>query len=466
MLLKFLPIILLPLAFTATADSSLSKVITALEPSQSQVAIIVEDNSTGKVIISKNADRFFIPASTQKLLTAVAATSILGSNYQFKTSITSAKRITNGVIDGDVYINFSGDPSLTRQNIKKLVAELASLGVKRISGNVYLAGKKHNKPHAVGWVWDDLGVCYAAPVSSFIIDKNCIKAKLIKAKNNQLSVKYARYLPISINSNAQINKNSAFCDLDLAHQVNNHYQLSGCYNGYLPLNLRIAIDDPIQYAIATLSKYFKHQHIQVSGQFVESQKEAKSQRILVVHHSQNLSVLINEMLLDSDNLIADSLLKQIGQRYFGQQGSFENGAKAMTEILAQYDINLTDAQIVDGSGLSRYNLLTATQLMQILRLIDNNPKFKGLVADLPVAGLSGTLKYRSYFNKVPLKQNVYAKTGTMQGVANLAGYVTNKEGHKYRFVIIENGLTPNNKKAQIAPFAAITLQAIIEQTSK
>ncbi|MGL5358565.1 MAG: D-alanyl-D-alanine carboxypeptidase/D-alanyl-D-alanine endopeptidase, partial [Shewanella sp.] len=167
------------------------------------------------------------------------------------------------------------------------------------------------------------------------------------------------------------------------------------------------------------------------------------------------------------NLIADSVFKQVGKHYYAAQGtvshgSFTHGSAAMKRILTQLGIDLSSAQIVDGSGLSRYNLLSAKQIADVLRLIHRDPRFSGLIASLPQAGISGTLQYRRGYTTAPLKELIFAKTGSMQGVANLAGFIRLPEQPDIVFVVLENGISPERKKLRKPAFNADFLSELVK----
>jgi D-alanyl-D-alanine carboxypeptidase/D-alanyl-D-alanine-endopeptidase (penicillin-binding protein 4) len=184
-------------------------------------------------------------------------------------------------------------------------------------------------------------------------------------------------------------------------------------------------------------------------------------KLIASHSSAPLPELLETMLLKSDNLIADSLFKQLGKSYFKTQGSFTNGAAAMQRILTNLGIDLSNANIVDGSGLSRYNLLNAKQLAAVLALIHQDSRFSPLITSLPQAGISGTLRYRMGYNKPPLKQQIFAKTGSMQGVSNLAGFIRLPQHNDTLFVILENGMSPELKNQHKPSFNAEFLKQLI-----
>jgi serine-type D-Ala-D-Ala carboxypeptidase/endopeptidase (penicillin-binding protein 4) len=455
---------------TITQEGELDKLLQVIQAPQTQTAIELWDLRQDKLLLAKDNDKLFLPASTLKLLTAVAAQYQLGNDFSFQTGLYArnvllADTSSTGKQPGDLYLKFSGDPTLTGKDLRALLKPIAAAGVREINGNIYLVGHGRQASQAPGWVWDDLGICYAAPVSSYTIDKNCIDAELRPSTaGNKGTLHLSATLPVSITTDAIFDKGGklAFCELTLIRKGKNHFHLGGCYPGKQPLKLAIAIDDPQQFAVDQVNKYLQSLGIRINGK-IEIKDSMPDNLILIAsHQSQALERLMETMLLDSDNLIADSLLKQVGQSYYQTQGNFSNGTAAMRQIFKQLKVDLSDAQLADGSGLSRYNLLSANQLSRVLKLIYLDPRFTGLQRFLPIAGLSGTLRYKPHFTQPPLKSLISAKTGSMQGVANLAGFINLGGERDYLFVVLENGLSPHLKQQQVAPFTALLLQGIID----
>ncbi|QFU22877.1 D-alanyl-D-alanine carboxypeptidase/D-alanyl-D-alanine-endopeptidase [Shewanella eurypsychrophilus] len=462
-------ILFVSLSSVAIGDEYFSNLLSIIKPPHSHTAIIVTNLVTGEVIFEQNPETLLLPASTMKLLTAVAATSALGNDFKFSTQVFSHFPIRNGVIPGDVYIQFSGDPTLTTLDLRALFKQLSLQGLSQIKGNVYLIGQENEQLQAPGWVWDDLGICYAAPVSSFVINRNCIHGQLKpKLASNKSQLTLASYLPVVIDNTAIFDKTgkSDFCELDLKRFAKNQFSLSGCYAGTQAIKLAIAITDPALFTKDSVTQILKTSLIKLDGQVQITHQQPVYTSLIASHQSHSLPELIKVMLLKSDNLIADSLVKQLGQITFNLPGNFTNGSLALKRILTHEGIELTHAKIVDGSGLSRYNLLSASQLSQVLSLIYTDERFSRLFASLPVAGVSGTLKYKHAFNKPPLREHILAKTGSMQGVDNLAGFISRDDDDDLLFVILENGQSAVEKKNQLAPFSALFLQSLMDHPSK
>lgn len=453
------------------SQTLLAKQIADIAPRHSQVALLASDLSTNTLLYSQQADTLFIPASTQKVLTAVTAMASLGSDFRYVTELWSDAPIRQGHIAGSVYLRFSGDPTLTQDDLKALFAHLQKQGIKSVEGHLYLIGDKQEQLQAPGWVWDDLGICFAAPVSSYIINQNCVYGQFSPSSTKHASeVKLrASSFGVKVSSDAIFSPQAGhdFCQLDLVRLGQNQYHLRGCYPGSEAIPLAIAISDPEKFAMDTLTATLKGE-ISLSGKVKIGNAIPTKAKLIASHSSAPLPELLKTMLLKSDNLIADSLFKRVGQSYYKTQGSFTNGAAAMRHILTELGVDLTNANIVDGSGLSRYNLLSAKQLADVLALIYQDARFRSLIDSLPEAGVSGTLQYRLGYTKPPLKHRVFAKTGSMQGVANLAGFMRLAQQRDILFVVLENGISPETKKqrkpAFSADFLTLLLNAIETQT--
>ncbi|MDV5390190.1 D-alanyl-D-alanine carboxypeptidase/D-alanyl-D-alanine-endopeptidase [Shewanella xiamenensis] len=452
--------------WATTADiqhAILSQQINDIAPRHSQIALLALDMANSKQLYSQQADTLFIPASTQKVLTAVTALANLGADFRYVTELWSDAPIRQGHIAGSVYLRFSGDPTLTQDDLKALFAHLQKQGINSIDGHLYLIGDKQEQLQAPGWVWDDLGICFAAPVSSYIINQNCVYGQFVPSSNKHSSEVKLRVssFGVKVSSDAIFSPKAShdFCQLDLVRLGQNQYHLRGCYPGSEAIPLAIAITDPEKFAMDTLTATLKGE-MSLSGKVKIGNAIPSKAKLIASHSSAPLPELLKTMLLKSDNLIADSLFKLVGQHYYKTQGNFTNGAAAMRHILSDLGVDLTHANIVDGSGLSRYNLLSARQLANVLTLIYQDARFHSLIDSLPEAGVSGTLKYRLGYTQPPLKNRVFAKTGSMQGVANLAGFIRIPQ-RDILFVVLENGISPETKKQRTPAFSADFLTRLI-----
>ncbi|UPR57621.1 serine-type D-Ala-D-Ala carboxypeptidase [Vibrio sp. ED004] len=398
-------------------------------PDGSSTSLILESLSGSSNKMNTNSDGFYPPASTLKLVTALAAKLELGNDFHYTTSITRSNK--------DVVISFSGDPTLQREDLKSLLAQYAKSQSRTINGNLYLDNSAYTGyQRAVGWPWDILGVCYSAPSSAMTLDSNCAQASIYTKDNGATRVYIPAHYPIDVTTTAatvtRSGQKATQCDLELITTPDNAYKLSGCLvERKKPLPLKFAIQNPELYTYQVVSSLLKELKIQVKGDVILGKKETADRTTLVAsHHSEKLPELLDTMLKKSDNLIADNLTKTLGATFYVQPGSFNNGTEAIKQILlTKANIDLSKAQLVDGSGLSRNNRMRSQTMAQVLRYIWENDQQLNLIDAMPTSGIDGTLKYRQSMRKAPIQGNIIAKSGSLYGSYNMAGFGLDKSGN-------------------------------------
>jgi D-alanyl-D-alanine carboxypeptidase/D-alanyl-D-alanine-endopeptidase (penicillin-binding protein 4) len=357
-------------------------------------------------IIAKNAYHTFIPASNVKIFTAVAALLSLGKNYTFDTQVLKSDR-------GDIYFKFSGDPSLTEQDLRSLIA---TMGIRHIQGHVYIDDSAYNgQMRGPGWAKKDAAYCYAAPVSSVIINHNCVKViekkNVVEAKSCHKRLK-----------NKSRNARSHYCAKTARTYV-----------------VTRVVNDPSHYAAQLLGQILKQADISYQGD-IQLKAVPSSHTIMAIHHSVPLYELLAKMLKSSDNLFADSIFKKLGEVNSHQAGNWENGAKAMRKILTtDAKLNLNTMELVDGSGMSLSNQVTPAHVTELLKFAYLHlPNASEFIQALPTSGVDGTLAKR--MRQPEIQGKVHAKTGTMKHITALSGYVETKHQDILIFSILINGI--------------------------
>lgn len=407
------------------------------------IGVVIQSMKSGRVIYRHNDTRAFVPASILKIMTAEAALLYLGTNYRFPTQFYSdSSDIRNGVLYGNIYLVHSGDPTLTFYNLSELMTSLKARGIQRVSGNVYIDTTAYdNEQYGPGWVWDDTRYCYAAPISASIVNRNCLSFSIAPAKSvGHLAnvLQSPRYYYSGIH-NSVVTKpsNSRACSLQVGANGDSTISITGCMSkGRYAQGVSTVISNVTEYNKSLVRSLFKRSGIAVTGT-VSHGAAPPHLKVLASHHSKPLHQIVNEMLKKSDNIIAGSLFKKVGEAYTQKQGSWESGSYAVSNILSRYaSMSTSQLKALDGSGLSRNNLLTPTQMLQVLNFAYHNEATNyEFISGLPVAGVDGTLKNR--LRNVAWK--VRAKTGTMKGVNSLAGYAITQDKEALAFVIIVNG---------------------------
>lgn len=390
-------------------------------PFGSELALTIYDTQSKKNLIEINSNKLLPPASTQKLVTALAARLYLGEDFQFRTQVWQENQ--------DLMFKFGGDPTLMRKDIKRLIQRIKQKNPSRTFRHVWLdEGIFTGYDNAVGLPWDILGICYSAPATALTIEKNCVQASIYtNTKTGSTQVFVPKHQPIRLSTDAitvtKTEQAKRLCDLELTYNKSNQYHLSGCLvERNKPLPLKLAIQDTRLYFKHILLDEFNKAGLSMTGEFKSGSLSEKA-HLLAEHKSIKRDILLEKMLKESDNLISDNLLKYIGHLYYQGAGSFNNGAEAVKKIiLEKTGIDLSHSVLADGAGLSRNNRLTVNQLMSLLKWLHQHDK-PFLHTLLPTSGIDGTLKYRRGLQTPLLKGKIQAKTGSLFGTHNLAGIV-------------------------------------------
>ncbi|QGP52785.1 D-alanyl-D-alanine carboxypeptidase DacB precursor [Piscirickettsia salmonis] len=392
-----------------------------------QVGLIAEDLTNGELLYSQNATQSFLPASVIKLVTAIAALAYLPEDYQFKTRIGLVGKQVGQLFSGQAYIKFAGDPSFKSDYLTRFVEKLYAQGVRRFNGNIIVDRHDFTAPDAApGWLVDNMHICYAAPINALILDENCRRTEIF-TEDHKVIIKPE--FPLSFSNQVKISDDMSLpCRLEIGIKPGNHVVFYGCMQPQQSYRLALAVRDPLDYLAQRLQQVFKQQGITWQGKVREG-SSAKQGNAFIYFHSQPLGLMIEEMLATSNNIIAEALLKKLGQLYYHQPGSFTDGIAAIKAILTdQLHLDTENWLLYDGSGLSRYNQVTPEQFNQLLIALYKKPMlYKKVYAALPRLGVNGRLVYYS----VPrhLKGKIRGKTGSMQGVSNLVSIVKLSSGH-------------------------------------
>lgn len=411
------------------------------EQEKTDIAVYVKSMRYADTLYTRNISQPLTPASTIKIFTAEAALLFLGAEYRFSTQLlTDAKSYKDGVLQGNLYVVLSGDPTLTYNGLLELAATLKSLNIEAIAGNVYIDNSAYDQSfYGPGWEWKDKNYCYAAPISASIINHNCLPFRIESARATGQTATIIKskdyFYPAIKNTVVTKAKRLNTCGVRLS-SANAIISIDGCMRKGHETGVSYVVTDIPEYNRALFKSLLSGLAIRVYGTVTFG--SAPDNLLLIGQHaSKPLHSIITDMLKKSDNVIAGALFKKIGQLYTNHPGSWENGSKAVSNILSHYaGINITGMRVLDGSGLSPDNLVTPLQMMQLLDFAyHHSPTSNAFITALPIAGVDGTLKHRMG----NIMRKVRAKTGTISGVRTLAGFVVTQDQEPLAFVIMING---------------------------
>lgn len=371
----------------------------------------------------------FQPASNQKLWTTAVSLDRLGADYHWKTHV--------GTDGKGLWIKGGGDPSFDYQRALQVAEKLKSAGLDRLTEPVVLDLSFFEKrPWGTGWMWDDLAQGFCAPVQSLIMERNRIR---FYADPDE-SVPRLRWTPdlptIHFTSDLKWTGNKESDLVIERKERGNQFHIRG----------ELSRDDPEdEAAVYSGSDYFTELLLKAC---VESSVEVPCKPEILegtwnsglpqawTFLSLPLSQILPWVNQDSDNLVAEVLLKTLGMELYGE-GSEEKGKKAVIQTLQNWDLS-GPANYADGSGLSGYNLATPSSFVELLKKMTRHPDKEIWWASLAEYGSSGTLKDGS--EVFPPGFHISAKTGTIAGVKTLSGYVMENGEPLIAFSVLINGL--------------------------
>lgn len=427
---------------SARIQNEVDRLINQMNPNVNLGAVVV-DLTSGETLYRRNAGRLYIPASNMKLFSEAAALMVLGPDYHFKNQLSmGAGKIQQGVLQGNVYLQLSGDPSFSREDLKKLLSSLKELEIHTIQGNVYIdSSVAEVNPYPPGWLASDLAYSYGAPNAPVMLDANRLTVIVnpgTHAGDPALVEVDDGGGNITLNNQATTKAKAQDCGVGFSLDKENHLTIRGCVGvGQWAVQQRMAIKNPLMYAQAMIQSQLAKEHIQLNGQ-VQLGKTPSNSLLIATQYSKPLSQLMADTLKPSDNLYADSLYLHAAATLNGSPVNWQSAQPIVKNFLqSQTGIDFTNAIITDGSGLSRYSLVTPEQTISLLKfLYQRFPLSYEYIAALPISGRDGTLQKRF---RIPSQQGfVRAKTGTMVGINSLSGYLYTANGHTLAFALYVN----------------------------
>jgi len=401
----------------------------------------------GKPIYQRNDQTPLLPASLVKLVTTAAALHYLGPDYRFKTTLLHSGAREGVFIKGDLILRGGGDPSLQAKDLWAFADWLKKAGVQEIQGD--LIGEISFFDHydrAPAWEEVRSQRAYDAKLSALSINFNTVEVHLLSGAEIGLPV------------HAWLEPHPAHYQLDV-HALTRKFGTSANYwakrqqteqgvtirlEGKLPEKaleqvIRLNIPDPALFALASFRQYLTQQGIVVYGQNrITALPPAEKPVTLYQHQSMPLSVILKELNTFSNNFMAEQIVKTIAAQATAKPGSHGDGLALIQAYLGELGVSTQGLQLVDGSGLSRQNSMSAQTLTDLLLAI--LPKFDmapDFLASLRIMGTEGSPRSRR-FSDEPLGAQIRAKTGTLYKVSNLAGLVPSEKGQLFAYAVLLN----------------------------
>ncbi|MDA0910624.1 MAG: D-alanyl-D-alanine carboxypeptidase/D-alanyl-D-alanine-endopeptidase, partial [Proteobacteria bacterium] len=315
------------------------------------VAVKVINAKDGKTSLAFNSQKNIMPASNTKLLSAAATLLSLGQNYQYKTKLYYGRKDQKGV--DNLYIDLSGDPSLTSEALAVLLQSLPQHHIKSITGDVYLINQQfQGRNYPINQSQSDSVFGFGAQSSAYTLNENQVVLKLQSHENyfkvDKLGGETIDYDNKLLAADDNMLKT---CQFNASMTAQNKLILAGC----LPkgdFTFKFAITNPHKMFEKVLQQQLKKLDVGFKGSIKEINGKPANLQLISLHNSPDLSALLKHMLVLSDNLYAQSLLRALGYKTY-QVGSLVSGKNAMLEILhKKLALDTDNIQLEDGAGMS------------------------------------------------------------------------------------------------------------------
>lgn len=406
-----------------------------------RVGIKIVSMKTEETLYERDSKILFHPASNLKLLTTATALNVLGKDYQLKTQLYADDQIEDGFLSGNLYAKGFGNPDLTSRDLSDLIQQVKTAGIKAMEGDIVGDVSYFDDLYwGSGWMWDDEPEVYAPFITPLSINKNSVRVHVKPGARigDQLQINVEPLTSyVSVLNGGITLDDTAKSTLKVSRLFKERLNTITIKGG-LPLKSKeyetaISVWRPELYFVTLLKEELERQGISVHGT-VRIDTLSRTAKQIASHEWPLDSVLIN-LNKASDNLSAENTLKIIGAVKHEIPGTTQNGIYAVNEFLNSLGIDTTKYLMVDGSGVSHYNLVTAEIISSLLTAMYHQKDFFDLFYNsLPIAGVDGTLEQR--MKGTAATGNLRAKTGTIAGVSSLSGYATTKDGELLAFSIM------------------------------
>lgn len=405
------------------------------------ISIQVEDLTANKTLYKKNEKLLLRPASNMKIITSAAGLLYLGADYEFKTDLFYNGYVSNDTLHGNLFFIGGCDPDFVTQDFYPFVNAIKSLNISVLNGNLYGdVSFKDSLYWGKGWMWDDDPSSDAPYLSALNLNDNCVIVNYYGANDSISTSPKTNFVKV----HRIYDTTNLIIDRNWLHRTNDII-IKG-KKDRKNYSSKINVLEPTKYFLKVFSEVLDSNKITVSGQI--GIKKIPTDVTPLFSFGRKYSDIINNLNKASDNLSAEMTLYALSERYSGKPASADSGIQLIKMMIDSIGLVNKDYRLVDGSGVSHYNVVSAELLVNILKYFyDKKPElYKLLYNSFPIAGVDGTLEYR--MRKIPLLNNVHAKTGTLTGVSSLSGYLTNDKNHILAFSILMQNFVGSSARAR------------------
>ncbi len=438
--------------------------------------LLIVDAERGDTILSNDADKLFMPASNEKLLTGAIALQTLGPDHRWRTPVLLHGRQRGTTWQGDLLVSGSGDPGVSDSlsggaalNAFTPVREaLVARGITRITGRIRAVGDAFpGSTTGFGWAYDDFDAAYSAAVDELMFNEGVLvlKARAGTRVGGAVAVTsaptrtYPRLLVQATTRDSAVPAPGSARPPRLEavyDSIGDRVVVTGTLAIGDSASITLSYRHPNDAYVAALTQSLADGGIQVTGRAVaKADTLGRAVDTVALLQSAPLADVLRRMQKPSQNQIAELLFRTSGLRASGD-GSADSARAVGVRTLAGWGITTADAAYRDGSGLSRHDYVTPRAIVKVLDAMRRSPWFATYRDALPIAGVDGTIGNR--MKGTPAAGNARAKTGTVDKARSLSGYVTTADGRLIMFSMLSNNFTvPTREVERVQDLLVTTL---------
>lgn len=444
-------------ADTLTADTlalahRLDSIVAKYLPNGSNAGIAIYDLTARRPVYDYQADRLSRPASTMKLLTAIAALSHPDAREPFRTEVWYQGTVQADTLRGDLYVVGGFDPEFDDEALDSLAEAVARLPFSVIAGKVYGDVSMKDSLHwGSGWLWDDNPSAFQPYLSPLMLEKGVVTVSARPAERGMPAL--LRCTPAStyyrlVNRTTSGNPRAGGFRLTRDWMHNSNTLVATGNVGRRTARV-INLYSSQDFFMHTFVERLQERGVTADPLYGFREFHPDSLAVRVAVHETSMQAVLDQCLKESDNLNAEALLYRLGKQATGRRYiSADDGLDAVNDLIGQLDLDPDDYNLADGCGLSHYDYVTPELLVAFLRYAyGRTDVFQSLYKALPVSGVDGTLEHRMGY-RTPGFRRVHAKTGTYTGVSCLAGYLQAKNGHWVAFAIMNQNTLSGRRARQ------------------
>ena len=405
-------------------------------PEQSY-AMLVQEVGSDSPLLAINPGLALNPASTIKLLTTFAALDTLGPAYTWKTELYALGPVVDGVLEGDLLLKGGGDPFLVEEQLRSMLKTLRRSGIEHIHGNLILDGSYFDASVGTAASIDNqAGRAYNTRPHATIANFQAVTFYFYPHPNGREVIIRSDPLLPNLSIDNRLRQREGACSgyqRGISFSVSNTNSSEVVFSGDFPSRCkqyqmaREVLDAP-GYTFGLFQTLWQELGGDLEGTLVSGSLPDDLQPVLV-WNSLPLADVIKSINKHSNNLMTRHLLLTLGSELAGAPATVDKGVQGIVDWLQRQQVDTSALHIVNGAGLGREVRLSATLMNAVLQLAWQSPWMPEFVASLPLNGLDGTMSNR--LREEGLKGHMHIKTGTLDEVSAVAGYVRARSGRMF-----------------------------------